>query len=98
MALIDKLSAIGDAIREKTGTVEKLTLDEMPSMISQISGGGDSVEKFINFYDWDGTLLHQFTLPEFSKLESLPDGPDNLPGYSFAEWNYDYPTIISKSQ
>lgn len=95
MALTDKLTAIGDAIREKTGTVAKLTLDEMPGMISLISGGGDSVEKFINFYDWDGTLLHQFTLPEFSKLEGMPDGPDNLPGYSFAEWNYDFPTIIS---
>ena len=69
MALIDKLSAIGDAIREKTGTVEKLTLDEMPGMISQISGGGDSVEKFINFYDWDGTLLYQYTLPEFARME-----------------------------
>ena len=95
MALIDKLSAIGDAIREKTGTVEKLTLDEMPSMISQISGGGDSVENFINFYDWDGALLHQYTLPEFAKLEGLPNGPDNLLGHEFVEWNYDFPTIVS---
>lgn len=40
MALIDKLNAIGDAIREKTGKTNKLTLDEMPTEIASISGGG----------------------------------------------------------
>ena len=44
MALIEKLSAIGDAIREKTNTTEKLTLDEMPRMISMISGEGESIK------------------------------------------------------
>lgn len=41
MALTDKLSAIGSAIREKTGETELLTLDEMPTAIQGISGGGD---------------------------------------------------------
>lgn len=40
MALTDKLSAIGDAIRAKTGKTDKLTLDEMPTEIASISGGG----------------------------------------------------------
>lgn len=40
MALTDKLNAIGDAIREKTGKVDKLTLDEMPTEIASIEGGG----------------------------------------------------------
>lgn len=40
MALIDKLNAIGNAIRAKTGKSEKLTLDQMPSEIASISGGG----------------------------------------------------------
>lgn len=45
MALTDKLSAIGDAIREKTGGTELLTLDQMPAEIANIqSGGGGSVE------------------------------------------------------
>ena len=39
MALTDKLSAIGDAIRAKTGKEEKLTLDQMPDEIAGISGG-----------------------------------------------------------
>ena len=40
MALIDKLNAIGDAIRSKTGKTDKLTLDEMPTEIASIEGGG----------------------------------------------------------
>ncbi len=44
MALTDKLTAIGDAIREKTGSTELMTLDDMPAAIAAIetgSGGGD---------------------------------------------------------
>lgn len=45
MALTNKLSAIGDAIREKTGKTELLTLDQMPVEIAGIeTGGGGSVE------------------------------------------------------
>ena len=43
MALTDKLTAIGNAIRAKTGGTEKLTLDAMPTEIESIQtgGGGD---------------------------------------------------------
>ena len=40
MALTDKLSAIGEAIRAKTGKSEMLTLDQMPGEIAGITGGG----------------------------------------------------------
>ena len=40
MALTDKLSAIGNAIREKTGGTELLTLDQMANEIANIQGGG----------------------------------------------------------
>ena len=45
MALTNKLSAIGDAIREKTGKTDLMTLDEMPLEISAITttGGGGIV-------------------------------------------------------
>lgn len=36
MALINKLEAIGDAIRSKTGGTEELTLDEMATAINNI--------------------------------------------------------------
>ena len=42
MALTEKLSAIGDAIRAKTGGTELLTLDEMPDEIAAIQTGGGS--------------------------------------------------------
>lgn len=45
MALTNKLSAIGDAIREKTGKTELLTLDAMPLEIASITtGGGGDIE------------------------------------------------------
>ena len=41
MALTDKLTAIANAIRSKTGKTETMTLDQMPTEIEAISGGGD---------------------------------------------------------
>ena len=64
MALTDKLTAIADAIREKTNTSEKITLAKMPEMIASITGGG--VEEFVNFYDYDGKLLRQYPLADFA--------------------------------
>lgn len=40
MALTDKLSAIGDAIREKTGKTDLIPLDDMPAEIRSIKSGG----------------------------------------------------------
>lgn len=44
MALTDKLSAIGDAIRAQTGKPEKLTLDQMPVEIAGIAGGSGGAD------------------------------------------------------
>ena len=43
MALTNKLSAIGDSIRAKTGKTELLTLEEMPTEIDSISGSAEPV-------------------------------------------------------
>ena len=40
MALTDKLTAIANAIRAKTGKSDSLTLDQMPTEIEGITGGG----------------------------------------------------------
>jgi hypothetical protein len=42
MALINKLTAIADAIREKTGKTGEMTLDQMPLEIAGIVAGGGS--------------------------------------------------------
>lgn len=39
MALIDKLTAIANAIRSKTGSTEPMTLDEMVTAIANITNG-----------------------------------------------------------
>ena len=44
MALTDKLSAIADAIRGKTGGTEELTLDQMAAAIAGIESGGGGVK------------------------------------------------------
>lgn len=59
MALTDKLSAIGDAIRAKTGKSDLLSLDAMPAEIASIqtgggSGGGNIVQT-IKSYDYEFT-------------------------------------------
>lgn len=40
MAITDKLAAIADAIRSKTGKADALTLDQMPGEIERIQAGG----------------------------------------------------------
>lgn len=63
MALINKLSAIGDAIREKTGKTELLTLDQMPVEIKAIETGGGDVEPIVLTgdckYVGSGSLLQE---------------------------------------
>ena len=61
MALIDKLTAIADAIRSKTGTTESMTLDEMVTAIANITTG--SVPRDTITLD-DGTELPKPTLKD----------------------------------
>ncbi len=56
MALIEKLSAIGNAIREKTGGTELLTLDQMPGEIAGIETGGNGGIGAVKFIDVDITI------------------------------------------
>lgn len=61
MALTDKIKAIADAIRTKTGMTDVMTLDEMPNKIINIPSGtsGDSGVKkpyIEETYDKDGNL------------------------------------------
>lgn len=44
MALIDRLTAIGDAIRAKTGIKGAILLADMPGIIESIQGGGDTAQ------------------------------------------------------
>lgn len=55
MALIDKLTAIADAMRGKTGKTDGMTLDQMVTEIAGIqTGGGGDILSMI----WDKTIEH----------------------------------------
>lgn len=59
-----KLTAIGDAIRTKTGSAASMTLDEMVTAIGSISGGGSSMES--------GTFTGNDTKTVALSLQSQP--------------------------
>ena len=72
MALTDKLTAIADAIRSKTGSTEELTLDAMVAAIAGIEAGGglayDMGEFVLDGDTPDGQLQY---VPH--KLEEKPE-------------------------
>lgn len=53
---------------------------------------GACVEKDVNFYDYDGTLLYAYTVAEAKALTALPDLPQQ-DGLVCQGWNYDLATI-----
>ena len=56
------------------------------------SGTASVSEKDVNFYDYDGTLLHSYTVAEAQALTELPALPEHE-GLICQEWNYDLDTI-----
>lgn len=76
MALTDKLTAIADAIRGKTGKTDGLTLDAMPGEIEGIQTGGGSIDNEL----WRGVF--ERTLTEFSDDTLTTIGP-----YAFYGWD-----------
>ena len=68
MALIDKLTAIGNAIREKTGTTDLIPLADMPQAILNIeSGGGASEGNYKEVFN----ALHSASLMSAVNLERI---------------------------
>ena len=58
--------------------------------IGTASGGGGAtapVKSDVNFYDYDGTLLHSYTATEAAGLTALPDNPSHS-GLVAQGWNY----------
>lgn len=70
MALTDKLIAIANAIRAKTGETEQMTLDQMATAIAGIAGGGIEGAACGKF-TWDGNYP---ALCDCSGMDSAPTG------------------------
>ena len=107
MALTTKLTAIGDAIRAKTGKTDLISLDQMPAEIESIQGGGGggatpSTEwNDVTFIDYDGAVLYSYSLEEVQSLTELPTLPTH-DGLVCQGWNwtlesiksFNYPVIV----
>ena len=91
--LTDFLTDVADAIRAKKGTTAKINPQDFSSEIASIStGGGGSTsgavsKSDVNFYDYDGKLLHSYTKSAFLALSALPDLPTRE-GLTCQGWNY----------
>lgn len=100
--LTEKLTAIADAIRAKTGNSEKMTLDQMPVEIGNIQtgGGGSAARDYevndVTFYDYDGTIVYSCSMEDVQNLTELPTPPEHK-GLVFQEWNWTLEEIKSSS-
>lgn len=75
-----------------------------PVTVNVPTGGeGSSSEGGVKFIDYDGTILHEYTVEEFSELSALPANPTHT-GLTSQGWNWtkaqidaqleDYPEIL----
>lgn len=103
MALTDKLTAIGNAIRTKTGGSALIPLSDMPAEILSIETGAAPLQNpALILMDWDGTKLAEYSREDAVALTELPE-PNTLQPYegveheylSFQEWNWDIENIKS---
>ena len=92
--LIDdiKLTALGDAIRAKTGKNDLMTVARMAEEIAGIGGGGSgsssqNIRSDVNFIDYDGTILYAYTAEDFQALTEMPANPTH-PGLTSQGWNW----------
>lgn len=92
--LTDFLTDIADAIREKKGTTGAINPQDFSSEIASIEGGGggggavtSASVSDVNFYDYDGTILHSYTKEQFLALSAMPGLPTR-DGLICQGWNW----------
>jgi hypothetical protein len=70
-ALIEKLKAIGDAIRDRTGTTDEMTLDEMAEAIKSMEVADDDTNTYI-LVDENGNEIPAVLVDEPVMLTANP--------------------------
>jgi len=103
------MKATADAIREKTGDTANCTWDPSQGFAGLIAaiesggsgggtgggtGGSGTGKKDVTFIDYDGTILHSYSLEEMKAMKALPPLPSH-DGLICQGWNYDLETIQS---
>ena len=88
-----------DAIRAKTGKTDLIKSGDMAAEIEEIKtgGGGSTAEEKVNFYDYDGTLLHSYTVSEVQVMTELPELPTQ-PGLICQGWNWSLEDIKAENR
>ena len=86
------VQAIADAIRAKAGTADTYKIAEMPDAIANLpSGGGGAASSAkwndVTFIDYDGSVLHSYSLAEAQALTELPALPSH-DGLVCQGWNW----------
>lgn len=89
MALTDKLSLIGGAIRSKNGSSALIPLSDMPSAIAALPEYVEVRNSALILIDWDGTLLKAYTLSQVQSMAALPQLPARETELlTFQGWNW----------
>lgn len=83
MALTDKLRAIGDAIRGKTGKTEEMTLDQMAVEIDGIQTGGDGDSALELVYETEFSISETNTTSTQKDIATIQTGLSYVAGDSF---------------
>lgn len=93
MALTDKLTAIGDAIREKNGTTEKIPLADMPQAIRNIQSGGGAEDVFAYITNANQLFYQAKTFPS-KAVVNLPNAVNLYQAFSY--WNTEPIPIVEE--
>jgi hypothetical protein len=73
MALTNKLTAIADAIRGKTGKTEEMTLDQMATEIAGIQAGGGQTIPFIIIEEMTSTASTKTAVDTANYIKTIGD-------------------------
>lgn len=90
MSINEKMTALADSIRYKAKVKGLLSLDDMKNAVDNIyTGTGEINYKWdaVNFIDYDGTVLHSYSLEEIQTLTELPELPEHK-GLICQGWNW----------
>ena len=86
------LTDVADAIRNKKGSSGTIQASSFDTEIASIPSGGSGEaikSNDVNFYDYDGTILHSYTKSEFNNLQAMPDNPTHE-GLTSMGWNWTF--------
>ena len=80
----EEFVSIADTIRLKSGKTDELIWPNgFKDEINKLTGHADGVR----FYDYDGTIVYQYTPNHFAELEAMPDNPTHE-GLISQGWNW----------